>query len=398
MLLVPFVEFASANPFHNYIGPPKVTLHLPVTDYVYNQSGTPFSAKVEMYSHIISFFPRMHEELEELAWIKYSLDGQPNVTVTVKKEVTNQHRGTIEAEYGGNIAGMVSGISMGAHKLTIYGGTRLTNHTETLNNFNVSTYFVVNNVNPTIQVLSPQQKTYSSPSVSLEFKNDKALSWEGYSLDQNPVVPFHNSRTNMNLFNGNHTLRIYGEDTQGNICASQSVAFMVNTRKPPIVNIHAGGLISNFSSVTYFHLSFNVSQPTSWMGYILDGGGIQTANGTGVIIKTTYGTHTVTAYARDLCGNSGVSDPFTITLTKPESVPHASLFFPDMFGAPTPTPNNTDLPNPTTATPKPLPSNTINQQPQQGTLTITLIAVTAGLIAFVSLICLFLLKRSPQKK
>jgi hypothetical protein len=187
----------------------------------------------------------LHEEPEELAWIKYSVDGQPNVTVTVKNEIPDEYE-----HIAGNVGGMILGIPTGAHKLTIYGGTRLANHTETLNSFNVSTYFIVESVNPTIQVLSPQQKTYSSPSVSIEFQNYKPLSWEGYSLDQTPVATVQSSRIDINLFNGNHSVRIYGEDTAGNIYASQAVTFTVNTRKPPTVTIQTGGTISNFSSVT----------------------------------------------------------------------------------------------------------------------------------------------------
>jgi hypothetical protein len=393
MLLMPFTQFVSANPFHNYNIAPKVTVLSPITDYVYNQSGVPLNVIVEMKSEVVDFFPSMHEDPEELAWIKYSVDGQANVTVSVKNEMDNKY----DYITHGTVAGNISGIPTGAHKLTVYGGTKLTNHTEILHSFNVSTYFIVKSVNPAIQVLSPQQITYSSPTVYIEFKNNRTLSWEGYSIDQKSAVTLHDSRTNMNLFNGNHTLRIYGEDTQGNICASQAVAFTVNTRKPPTVKIQTEGLISNFSSVTYFNLVFKVSQPTSWMGFIMDGGTMHTANKTGVLIKTTYGTHTITAYAKDLCGNSGISDPFTITLTKPESVPHASTSFPDIFGAPSPTSSNTEQPNPNTADLQPNTTNTKNQQPRQSSFPITTVAASAALVAFASLACIFLYKRSHRR-
>jgi hypothetical protein len=130
----------------------------------------------------------------------------------------------------------------------------------------------------------------------------------------------------------------------------------------------------------------------------MDGSAMQTVNGTGVIIKTTYGSHTVMAYARDLCGNKGVSDPFTITLKKPESLPHASLSFPDIFGAPSLTPNSIEQTNPSSATLQPSSTNTNNQQTQQGSFPIITIIASAVLIAFVVFTCLWLFKRRHKRQ
>ena len=234
-------------------------------------------------------------------------------------------------------------------------------------------YFVVENLIPTIQLISPEPKTYKSTSVSLEYKDNESLSWTGYSLDQSPIVTCESNLTLSNLFNGNHSLRIYGEDTSGNIYASKANIFIVNTRKPPIITIDLDATAnirmrspSNFGNITYFAVVFNVSQPTSWIGYSIDGSAKQAFDG---IIKTTYGTHTVIVYAKDLCGNSGVSDQFTVFLSSNRT---DSIF----------ASNNTSK----------IPSTS-----QSSNLIITIVA-SAAIIAFVAAICIVLVKRNSQKR
>ena len=119
MLILPFVEFASANPSSFYfIGPATITLQSPLADHIYNQSGIPLSAQVQMPSKIVYRY-----EWEELAWIKYSIDGQQDVEVPVKKEVINPHGLDVEANWYGLVTGKLSGISSGPHKLYVHGAT-----------------------------------------------------------------------------------------------------------------------------------------------------------------------------------------------------------------------------------------------------------------------------------
>jgi hypothetical protein len=306
MLFLPLVEFASANFYH--VGPPTVTVLSPLTDQIYGQSSNiPINVQVEMYSNA---FPSW----ERLAWIKYSLDNQPEVTLTIQNSIINEH-------YEGTGTGTLSGLSNGPHSLYIHGQTELTKDSKPLNIFNATIFFVVDSVNPTIQVLSPQQKTYSSTAVSLEFKSDRPLSWTGYSLDQNLVVASYSSgSTLINLHNGYHSLRIYAQDSAGKVYASQAVVFKINGKNPPIVAIDIDAIInarpylpSDFQDMTYWKLIFHVSEPSSWMGYTMDGGANQTVEGN-TILRMSYGTHTVVVYAKDVCGNSGASASYTFVL------------------------------------------------------------------------------------
>jgi hypothetical protein len=228
LLSLPFVGFASANFTYH---PPIITVLSPVTNMAYDyQSNISLSVKVEMQNWGMT-------NSEELGEVKYSLDGQPDVAATVKNEIKKQGYG-IE----GFATATLSGVAEGAHSLFIHGQTTFSKSSARAS-FNRTIYFVVGTFTPTIQVLSPRQITYNSITVPLEYKSDKPLSWAGYSLDQKPVVTSLTKIVITNLFNGVHYLRVYGNDSNGNICASQEIVFTINGKKPPVVTIDAQAIM-----------------------------------------------------------------------------------------------------------------------------------------------------------
>ena len=306
MIYLPSNQLASAN-FELYTSPPKITVSSPLTDNAYNQSSIPITVSVQTTSHYMI-------SGEQVAWMKYSLDGAPEVSLTVKTQVNSAIFG-----YDNFGSGILSNLSNGAHQLYIHGITKLSDQNQTINSFNVIICFCVGTLTPTIQMQSPQTKTYDSTIVQLQFKSDKTLSWASYSLDQNIVIATQNGASITNLSNGAHTLRVYGNDSSGKICASAEVSFNINGKKPPIVTIDQAAIAktrpflpSDFQGKTWWKLVFHVNELTSWTGYSLDGAGA--TSGENDTILMTYGTHTVIAYAKDDCGNIGASDPYTFVL------------------------------------------------------------------------------------
>lgn len=79
---------------------------------------------------------------------------------------------------------------------------------------------------PTLTLVSPNQ-IYNVSSVPLVFTSDKQLDWAGYSLDGKQNVTINGNFTLTDLSNGSHTIRVYANDTFGNVGASQTVAFSV---------------------------------------------------------------------------------------------------------------------------------------------------------------------------
>jgi hypothetical protein len=93
-------------------------------------------------------------------------------------------------------------------------------------------------IRPEISILSPENQTYNDSSVSLFFTMDRAVSWQGYSLDGNANVTLSGNKTISGITNGPHTITLYANDTYGNF-ASQTVNFTVALQPFPTVVIGA---------------------------------------------------------------------------------------------------------------------------------------------------------------
>ena len=153
------------------------------------------------------------------------------------------------------------------------------------------------------------------------------------------------------------------------------VEAIVNTRK---------FLPSDFQDKTYWPLIFHVREPTSWMGYSMDGGVNQTIEGN-ITLRLSYGSHTIIVYAKDVCGNGGASTPYTFVLGRGEA------------GSAYASPTATQRPLPE-FTLQPSPSNTLKQQTQPDRFQMTFVVASAALVAIVASTCVFLFKWNHRRK
>ena len=80
---------------------------------------------------------------------------------------------------------------------------------------------------PVITVVSPENKTYETNSVPLNFTVDKPASWIGYSLDGEANVTIVGNTTLTNLSYGAHGIKVCANDTSGNMGSSDEVHFTV---------------------------------------------------------------------------------------------------------------------------------------------------------------------------
>ena len=83
---------------------------------------------------------------------------------------------------------------------------------------------------PRIEILSPQNQTYTSGTVPLTFTIDdySPISWVGYSLDSQANVTITGNTTLAGLSNGSHSIVIYAIDAAGNMGSSAIISFVVN--------------------------------------------------------------------------------------------------------------------------------------------------------------------------
>jgi N-acetylneuraminic acid mutarotase len=87
--------------------------------------------------------------------------------------------------------------------------------------------YVFENTPPKIFLLAPLNKTYNDSSISLVFSVDKLTSWVAYSLDAKQNITINGNDTITNMTNGLHIIKVYANDTFGNVGASQTISFTV---------------------------------------------------------------------------------------------------------------------------------------------------------------------------
>ncbi len=331
--------------------------------------------------------------VEELAEVRYSIDGQPENSASIKNEVDS--RGFVYGMYGYANATIV-GISRGAHKLFIRGHTSLGNFSSEAVSFNRTIYFIVDSVFPVITVVSPQHTTYNSITVSVKFNSYKPLTWAGYSLDQKMVVDCPSGVNITYLQNGAHSLRVYGTDGIGNVYASNSIVFSINGKNPPVVTLDIEKMVydrqflpSDYENMTYWHLVFHVNEPTSWTGCSINGGANQTIE-RNPTLRLAYGQYTIVVYAADLCGNKGASAPYTFTLAPGEAGSAYASTSPNQNSSSAQTPTSAD--NSTSI----LPTKTLDPAVQEPFPTLQVIAVSVAVAAVLAVAALVYLKKRKR--
>jgi hypothetical protein len=102
------------------------------------------------------------------------------------------------------------------------------------------TPFGYGTVAPKIEVISPENTTYSSGEVSLVFSVNKPVSWMAYSLSGQEKVVVEGNVTLGGLSEGLHNVTVYAVDMFGNLGASQTISFTV--AKPELPEPSSAGL------------------------------------------------------------------------------------------------------------------------------------------------------------
>jgi hypothetical protein len=169
--------------------------------------------------------------------MNYSLDGTFNNSIPLTIQYPRGNSFILALHIG---SANLPALSEGTHTLIVFSKIEVTDATINgivyskyiqLNNSTV--YFTVNDGNPPIiSNLSIENKTYQQNKLLLNFTTDEPSSWIGYSLDQQANVTVTGNMTLTGLSDGSHSLVVYSNDTAGNVGASESVTFTVDTPEP----------------------------------------------------------------------------------------------------------------------------------------------------------------------
>lgn len=90
----------------------------------------------------------------------------------------------------------------------------------------VEVYFTVNSP-PSIEISSPENRTYDSLDFPLDFAVNEPFSQVAYCLDGHDNTTIAGNSTLTDLSNGVHIITVYAWDTQGNVGASETIMFTV---------------------------------------------------------------------------------------------------------------------------------------------------------------------------
>jgi parallel beta-helix repeat protein len=87
---------------------------------------------------------------------------------------------------------------------------------------------------PDVCLITPENTTYNTTNVSLNFTVNEETSWMGYSLDGQDNVTITETTLNLTeLAEGSHTLTVYAIDTDGNTGASETISFTITKESEP---------------------------------------------------------------------------------------------------------------------------------------------------------------------
>ena len=164
-----------------------------------------------------------------IAWqtlnkLSYSINGKPLVTIKTIQ-------GPSLIPYIFNAAVNISELSNGPHKIEV-----TASFTANVNNLFVPTYdcssepvyfTVYNTPPPAVSIISIKNKTYNEMDFSLVFAVDKLTSWIAYSLDNQANVTISGNATLSELSYGPHKIRVYANDSLGNMGVSETIYFSI---------------------------------------------------------------------------------------------------------------------------------------------------------------------------
>lgn len=92
---------------------------------------------------------------------------------------------------------------------------------------------------PIITISSPENKAYATISVPLVFAVDECACWIGYSVDGESNVTI-TGNTTLTLSEGSHRIKVYANDTHGNMGWSDTISFMVDITLPTTTHDYDG--------------------------------------------------------------------------------------------------------------------------------------------------------------
>ncbi|MCW4031287.1 MAG: hypothetical protein NWE80_02885 [Candidatus Bathyarchaeota archaeon] len=242
-----FFKLAQANPFmyHEWVSPPAdatalvISVSAPKNNSIYKATDVTFNFNISTENTSIHYLLEAYFKAD---WI------QDNVTVYEQNirspefpkfwDYSKTFLDMPDGEY--SIVITVRGGGGYAKGLTYYFFDMIT--TSVIN-------FTVDATPPEVSILSPDNATYNSCDIALDFTVSEKPSLIRYSLDGQERSTLYGNTTLTDLPDGNHSLTIYAWDVAGNPAVPETVVF--NIIKPESESFPTTMVIAPAASVAF---------------------------------------------------------------------------------------------------------------------------------------------------
>jgi hypothetical protein len=210
----------------NYLPPPSLEIFSPIPPpCVYPNASVLLNVRV----NILPNEP-------DITYIRYSLDGKGNVTLTNLTKEENvgywtTTKGVIAPGTAFHAKASMANLADGKHTLTVYAHYANGKEMSRSKEFTVDTHYKP--YKPELLILSPQNQTYTTAELPLTFTINEPIMHAHYMLDRNDPFVFLSGETELTgnstltgLSNGVHNITVTVVTERGS--ASQTTYFSIN--------------------------------------------------------------------------------------------------------------------------------------------------------------------------
>lgn len=166
---------------------------------------------------------------------------------------------------------------------------------------------------PKINVLSPENKIYTTSNLPLIYTIDKSTIWMAYQIDNGRNVTI-SGNTTLTLPDGQHNITLYAADANYNNGASNRVFFSNFAVDTVPIRVTVTSIHNTTYNSKDVPLYFTVGKAVSWAAYSLDGQANLTSLQNTTLTGLSSGTHTLTVYAQDSFGLIEASDTISFAV------------------------------------------------------------------------------------
>jgi hypothetical protein len=241
------IDFAQANPYHREADwtevPPPAGTQAPIIAIHAPQNGSYYPKNVNLTLDVI--IPKTNGDISVdygVSELYYVGSWKPNEITYIAKNFGENTSFSINlaAIPGGNLSVTLYAVGVGyyvtSEEFDAETYTMITHFATFEMNSYSTVSFIKDLVPPRVTVQSPQNTTYNSSEVKLDFTVNEEVSQIHFSLDGKVNQTFTGNNDLTGLTNGEHNVVLYVADLAGNEVSSKTVFFSVNVPEPfPVV-------------------------------------------------------------------------------------------------------------------------------------------------------------------